>query len=223
MSMSKENKVLDPAFLLSAGLVRRVVDLQPGQVFFTQGDQADSVFSLQDGRAKLTVVSPEGKHATIALLGPGDYFGEESLALVSGLRLATAEGLSACKAIRIRREEMIRAMLEEPTLCYQILSFLVARGMRTQADLVDHIFNPSEKRLARTLLLMAESGKPGELKALIPPVTQEVLAEMVGTTRSRVSFFMNRFRSRGLIEYKHRIHVHKRRLMAVLLDRFAEI
>jgi CRP-like cAMP-binding protein len=222
--MSDKNKALDPAaFLSSMGLLRRVVELKPGQVFFTQGDPADSVFSLKEGRAKLAVVSPNGKQATIALLSSGDYFGEESLAILPGLRLATAAALNTCSAIEIKREEMIRAMHEEPALCYQILAFLVARGMRSQADLVDQIFNSSEKRLARTLLLMADSGKPNEPKTLIPPVTQETLAEMVGTTRSRVSFFMNRFRNLGLVEYKDRIQVHKPRLKAVLVDQLAEI
>jgi CRP-like cAMP-binding protein len=224
MSLSDKNQALGPAdFLLSVGLGRGVIELQPEQVFFTQGDPADSVFCLKEGRAKLTVVSPSGKQATITLLSPGDFFGEESLAAASGPRLATATAVNRCMAIEIKREEMIRAMHQEPAFCDRVLSFLVTRGMRTQADLVDQIFNSSEKRLARTLLLMAESAKPNESRTLIPPVTQETLAEMIGTTRSRVNFFMNRFRNLGLIEYKDRIQVHKPRLKAVLVDQFAGI
>jgi CRP-like cAMP-binding protein len=227
MSIRDLYKSFGPAVLLSsAGLVRRVVELHPGQVFFAQGDPADSIFSLSEGRAKLAVVSAKGKQATIALLSPGDIFGEESLAMAPETRLATATALNTCRAIEIKREQMIRAMHEDPALCYQILSVLVARGLRSQADLVDQIFNTSEKRLARTLLLMVESGtpvKPDETKTLIPPVTQETLAEMIGTTRSRVSYFMNRFRDLGLVEYKSRIYVHTPRLKAVLFDQLAEI
>jgi CRP-like cAMP-binding protein len=213
----------DPAtFLAHAGLGRRIVDLKPNQTFFTQGDPADSVFYLQSGRAKLTVVSMNGKEATITLLSSGDFVGEESLAAVPGLRLATASALNACTALKIGRDEMIRVMHEEHALSDLFLSFLLGRSMRTQADLVDQLFNSSEKRLARILLLMAEFGKPGEQKTFIPPITQETLAEMIGTTRSRVSFFMNRFRKLGFIDYNGRIQVHKSLLNVVLLDQLPE-
>ena len=222
--MSDMNKSLGLAAVLSSeNLVGRVVNLQPEQAFFTQGDPADSVFVLKEGRAKLAAVSPRGKQAVITILSPGDFFGEESLALAPGVRLATASALNTCTAIKIMRDEMMRAVHEEPALCNQILSGLVTRGLSTQADLVDQIFNSSEKRLARTLLLMADSPKPDDPQALIPPITQETLAEMIGTTRSRVSYFMNRFRNRGLIQYKNRIRVHKPRLKAILVDQFAEI
>jgi len=211
------------AFLSSVGLGQRLVEVEAEQSFFTQGSAADSVFCLQRGRVKLTVVSEKGKQATIMLLSAGDFFGEESLATASGVRVATVTAVNTCIALEIKREEMIRVMHQEHDFCEEFLSYLLVRNMRTQADLVDQIFNSSEKRLARTLLLMADFGKPEEAQTLIPPVTQETLAEMIGTTRSRVSYFMNRFRSLGLIEYKDRIQVHKSRLKAVLLDQFAEI
>src|SRR5579864_8176056 len=173
------------AFLASAGLGRRIVRLAPRQTFFSQGDPADSVFYLQEGRAKVTVVSQAGKEATITLLSEGDFVGEESLAGVSGLRLATAIAMTACTALKITRDEMIRVMHEEHDFSDLFLKFLVARSMRIQADLVDQLFNSSEKRLARILLLMAEFGKPGEPAPLIPKISQETLAEMIGTTRSR--------------------------------------
>jgi CRP-like cAMP-binding protein len=171
----------------------------------------------------LGVVSSKGKQATITLLSSGDFFGEESLGTATVLRVATATAVNSCTALRIKREEMIRIMHEEHEFSDQFLSYLLARSLRTQADLVDQIFNSCEKRLARTLLLMAEIGKADESRTLIPPVTQETLAEMVGTTRSRVSFFMNRFRNLGFITYKDRIQVHKPRLRAALMDQFAGI
>jgi CRP/FNR family cyclic AMP-dependent transcriptional regulator len=224
MMNAKDYKQFDSvAFLSSVGLGRRIVEVEPGQSLFVQGDPADSVFCLQRGRAKLTVVSGKGKQATITLLFPGDFFGEESLGVAPARRVATATAVNRCSALTIKREEMIRVMHEEHEFSDQFLSYLLARNLRTQADLVDQIFNSSEKRLARTLLLMAEFGKPEEPQALIPPITQETLAEMIGTTRSRVSFFMNRFRDLGLITYKDRIQVHKLRLRAALRDQFAEI
>ncbi len=218
MNESKIPKFDVNTFLASAGLGRHVVQLKKGDVFFSQGDLADSVFYLQKGRAKLTVVSSAGKEATIALLNDGDFLGEESLASVGGLRMATSTALTACKGLKIDRGEMVRVMHEEHELSNHFLKFLLARSMRTQADLIDQLFNSSEKRLARILLLMAEFGKPGEPEALIPPITQETLAEMIGTTRSRVSFFMNRFRKLGFIEYNGRIRVHKSLLNIVLHD-----
>jgi CRP-like cAMP-binding protein len=221
--VEKSNTTFDPAaFLARAGLGRRIIDLKRGQAFFTQGDPADSVFYLKSGRAKLTVVSHTGKEATITLLSPGEFVGEETLATVPGLRLATATAITACTALMIGRDAMIRVMHEEHTFSDLFLSFLLERSMRTQADLVDQLFNSSEKRLARILLLMAEFGKPGERDSFIPPITQETLAEMVGTTRSRVSFFMNRFRKLGLIDYDGRIQVHRSLLNVVLLDEFPE-
>src|SRR5476651_1779764 len=189
------------AFLASAGLGRRIIQLAPQDTFFSQGNRADSVFYLRKGRAKVTVVSPAGKEATITLLSAGDFVGEESLAAIAGLRLATATAITACTALRISREEMIRVMYEEHSFSDLFLKVILERSMRIQADLVDQLFNSSEKRLARILLLMAEYGKPGEPEQYIPKISQKTLAEMVGTTRSRVSFFMNRFRKLGFIDY----------------------
>jgi CRP-like cAMP-binding protein len=207
-----------PAFLAEAGLGRRIIQLKPKQAFFSQGGPADSIFYLQSGRAKLTVFSEKGKEATITLFAVGDFVGEESLATVGGLRLATATAITACTALKIEREEMVRVMHEEQSFSDLFVKFLLARSMRTQADLVDQLFNSSEKRLARILLLLAEFGKPGEPESLIPEITQETLAEMIGTTRSRVSFFMNRFRKLGFIEYNGRIQVHKSLLNVILHD-----
>ena len=209
-------------FLANAGLGRTIVELKPNQTFFCQGDTADSVFYLQKGRARVTVVSQNGKEATITLLSACDFVGEESLAAIMGLRMATATAVNTCTALKIGRNEMTRVMHDEPAFADIFLKFLLARSMRTQADLVDQLFNSSEKRLARILLLMAEFGKPGEPETFIPPITQETLADMIGTTRSRVSFFMNRFRKLGFISYDGRIQVHKSLLNVVLLDQLPE-
>jgi CRP-like cAMP-binding protein len=210
------------AFLATAGVGRRITQLKPRQAFFSQGSSADSIFYLQTGRAKLTVVSHEGKEATIALIAAGEFVGEESMASVGALHLATASAITACTALRIERGEMIRVMHQERSLSEMYLKFLLVRSMRTQADLVDQLFNSSERRLARILLLLAEFGEPGKSEHLIPPISQETLAEMIGTTRSRVSFFMNRFRKLGLIEYNGRIRVHKSLINVVLHDQFTE-
>ena len=209
-------------FLANAGLGRRIVRLRAKQSFFLQGNLADCVFYLQSGRAKLTVVSKTGKEATITLLTAGEFIGEESIAGVAGQRMATATAITGCVALKIERLEMIRILHEEHAFSDLFLKFLLQRSMRTQADLVDQLFNSSEKRLARILLLMAEFGKPGEPETLIPAITQETLAEMIGTTRSRVSFFMNRFRKLGFIEYKGRIRVHKSLLNVILHDKLPE-
>jgi len=206
------------AFLASAGLGRKIVQLAPKEAFYTQGDAAEAVFYLQRGRAKITVVSKAGKEATISLVIPGEFVGEGALVVGAGLRLSTATAITACTALKIGREEMIRVMHEEHEFSDMFLKFLLERSMRIQADLVDQLFNSSEKRLARILLLMAEFGKPGEPMQYIPKISQETLAEMIGTTRSRVSFFMNRFRKLGLIEYNGRIKVHKSLLNVILHD-----
>jgi CRP/FNR family cyclic AMP-dependent transcriptional regulator len=210
------------AFLATGGVGRRIIQLKPKQAFFSQGSSADSIFYLQTGRAKLTVVSQDGKEATIALLAAGEFIGYESLANVGGLHMATASAIGSCTALRIEREEMIRLMHKEHAFSEMYLKFLLTRSMRAQADLVAQLFDSSEKRLARILLLMAEFGKPGEPEQYIPKISQETLAEMVGTTRSRVSFFMNRFRRLGLIEYNGRIRIHKSLLNVVLHDQFPE-
>lgn len=209
-------------FLANAGIGRTIVELKAKQTFFCQGDPADSVFYLQKGRVKITVVSQNAKQATITLLSSTDFVGEESLATILGLRLATATAINACTALRIDRSEMIRVMHHEPAFADIFLKFLLSRSMQTQADLVDQLFNSSEKRLARILLIMAEFGNPGEPETFIPPVTQETLADMIGTTRARVSFFMNRFRKLGFISYDGRIQVHRALLNVVLLDQLPD-
>ena len=223
--MTKDRRAASPdvkAFLAGAGLGKTVIQVRAGQPLFSQGDIADSVFYLQKGRAKLTVVSTNGKEATITLLNVGDFVGEESLAGAGGLRMSTATAIGPCTVLRIERSEVIRVMHDGHAFADVFFAFLLARSMRIQADLIDQLFNSSEKRLARLLLLMAEFGKPGEPEMLIPKITQESLAEMIGTTRSRVSFFMNRFRKLGFIEYNGRIRVHKSLLNVVLHDKLPE-
>jgi CRP-like cAMP-binding protein len=222
MATAKGIQFTTAAYLATAGPGRTIVRLKPRQVCFAQGDLADSVFYIQTGRAKLTVVSHKGKEATVTLLGPGEFFGEESMAGVGERRTASASSISACTMLRIARDQMLRALHEEHALSDFFLQFIVMRGMRTQADLIDQLFNSSERRLARTLLLMAEFGKPDHPESLIPPVSQETLAEIIGTTRSRVSFFMNRFRKLGYIDYNGRIRVNKSLLNVVLHDQLPE-
>ncbi len=218
MARPEELEFDTAAFLMSAGLGRRIVELAPDQSFFSQGDPADSIFYLQKGRGKVTVVSHAGKEATITILSAGDFVGESALAAVPGLRLSTATAISACTALKITRDEMVRVMHEQHEFSDLFMKFLLDRCMRIQADLVDQLFNSSEKRLARILLLMAEFGQPGGSDMLLPKISQETLAEMIGTTRSRVSFFMNRFRKLGFIDYTDRIRVHKSLLNVVLHD-----
>jgi CRP/FNR family cyclic AMP-dependent transcriptional regulator len=213
----------DPGnYLVAAGVARKTVHAKAEHIFFAQGGPANSIFYLESGRAKLIVVSKRGKEATVSLLGAGDFVGEESLAGVAGLRTATAVAITACVALKLDREDMVRLLHEHHEFSDLFLNFVLTRAVRTQEDLIDQLFNNSEKRLARTLLLMAEFGKPGEPETLIPPITQEALADLIGTTRSRVSFFMNRFRKLGFIEYNGRIHVHKSLLNVVLHDKLPE-
>jgi len=210
------------SFLAAEGPGRSIQRNTAKQPFFSQGGPADSVFYLQSGRAKLTVVSKGGKEATVTMLAAGDFFGEESMAESGALRTTSASAVSLCSALKIERSQMLRVLHEEHVFSDFFMKFIVTRGIRTQADLVDQLFNSSERRLARTLLLMAEFGGPGEPEPLLPVVTQETLAEMIGTTRSRVSFFMNRFRKLGYIEYNGRIRVHTSLLNMVLHDSLPE-
>jgi len=205
-------------FLSTEGPGRSILRHPPRNVIFRQGDPADAVFYLQNGRAKLTVISKKGKEATVTLLATGEFFGEEAMAPVDGVRTATALAVSTCMVLRIERQSMIQVLQEEHAFSGLFMQFILNKGIRTQADLVDQLFNSSERRLARTLLLMADFGKDGEPEPLIPHITQETLAEMIGTTRSRVSFFMNRFRKLGYIEYNGRIRVYKSLLNMVLQD-----
>ena len=222
MAEQKQDDFDATAFLNKAGPGRRIVQLKPKEAFFSQGNRADSIFYIHKGRAKLTVVSMNGKEATITILAGGDFAGEESLAAIGGVHMATATAITSCTALKIERQEMVRVMHEEHSLSDLFLKFLLGRSLRSQADLIDQLFNSSEKRLARTLLLMAKFGKPGEPEPLLPQITQETLAEMIGTTRSRVSFFMNSFRKMGFIEYNGRIRVHKSLLNVVLHDQLPQ-
>ena len=223
MKSDSTDPIFDLAtFLASAGLGRKIIELKEKETFFTQGDHTDSIFYLQKGRARLTVVSKSGKEATLTLLSAGDFVGEGALVAVPGLRLSMATAINSCSALKIARDEMVRAFHAEPSFADIFMKFLLARSMRTQADLVDQLFNSGEKRLARILLLMAEFGKPGEPETFIPPVAQETLAEMIGITRSRVSFFMNRFRKLGFISYNGRIQVQKSLRNVVLLDQLPD-
>ena len=210
------------AFLVAKVPGRRSSNYTAKQIFFSQRGRADAVFYLQTGRAKLTVLSKGGKEATVTLLAPGDFFGEESMAGAGTLRTVTASAITACTVLKIATAEILRVLEAEHKFSTFFVKFIVIRGMRTQADLIDLLFNSSEKRLARTLLLMAEYGEPGAPETLIPPVTQTTLAEMIGTTRARVSFFMNRFRKLGYIDYNGDIRVHKSLLNAVLHDKLPE-
>jgi CRP-like cAMP-binding protein len=222
MAAITKNHFDTAVFLATEGPGRSVLHNTTKQAFFSQGDPADSVFYLQSGRAKLTVISKRGKEATVTMLAAGDFFGEESMAAAGELRTSSAMAVSTCVALKIDRTRMLRVLHEEHAFSDFFMRFILTRGIRTQADLVDQLFNSSERRLARTLLLMAEYGGSGEPATLIPPVTQETLAEMIGTTRSRVSFFMNRFRKLGYIEYNGRIRVHVSLLNMVLHDELPE-
>ena len=210
------------AFLNQPGVGRRVLHLKPNTRLFSQGDQADAVFYIQKGRAKLTVVSESGKQATITLLCAGDFVGEEAVTAILSLHLAAATATTACIVVEIARTEMIRMLRTEPSFSLHFLNYVLSRGVRTQADLVDQLFNSTEKRLARTLLLMADFGEPGEPQMLIPKISQEALGNIIGATRSKVSFFMNRFRKLGLIEYNGRIMVRKALLHVLLHDGLAK-
>jgi CRP-like cAMP-binding protein len=206
------------AYLAMPGAGRKIVQREKGEAFFSQGDPADCVFYLQKGRVKISVVSSAGKEATIRLTSPGDFFGEKAMAAEPGFRVTAATALSSCTAMRIARPEFLRVMREEQSFAYLFSSFLLACSMKAQADLVDQLFNRAEKRLARVLLLMAEHSQPAEDKTLIPEVSQETLANMIGSTRPRVNAFMNRFRKLGFIEYDSRIRVHKSLLNVFLRD-----
>jgi CRP-like cAMP-binding protein len=218
-----QDVTFDPIrYLGRSGVGRKLATFKAKSAFYSQGSPADSVFYIHSGRAKLTVVSKRGKEATVTLLGAGDFVGEESLSGAAQVRIASARAITTCVVLRIDNREMLRILHYEKSFSNFFMRFLVVRGVRTQADLIDQLFNSSERRLARILLLMADYGKPGEPIVLIPPVSQETLAEMIGTTRSRVSFFMNRFRKLGYVEYKRRIRVNKSLLNVVLKDQLPE-
>jgi CRP/FNR family cyclic AMP-dependent transcriptional regulator len=208
----------DPnTFLAKVGEGRSLGDYRKNQVVFAQGDKADAVFFLQKGKVKLTVVSTQGKEAVVAILGEGEFFGEGCL-VAQPLRMATATTLTPCSILRVEKPAMVRVLHTEPTFSERFISHLLARNIRIEEDLVDQLFNSAEKRLARVLLLLANFGKEGKPEAVIPKISQETLADMIGTTRSRVSFFMNKFRKLGFIYYNDGLEVHSSLLNIVLHD-----
>jgi CRP/FNR family cyclic AMP-dependent transcriptional regulator len=188
-------------FPLSRGIRRRIVTAQKGEYIFSQGEDANAAFYLQEGEVKMTVLSRGGREATIGLLSANDFIGEECVMEIQPRRMASAVAFTSCTLVRIERAEMIRALHEGAIFAAVFVSFLLAQTARMQDSLLDQIFNCSEKRLARVLLQMARSGEGGPREAIVPKVSQEMLAKMVGTTRSRVSYFMNRFRRLGYIDY----------------------
>ena len=217
-SKPKEESRFDPKiFLAKVGEGRTIAEYTNGQMVFSQGDEADAVFYIQRGKVKLTVVSNAGKEAVIAILGPGDFLGEGCLA-GRPVCLATATAMSDCSIVRLAKPATIRVLHEEPAFSEMFVSYLLSRKMRIEEDLVDQLFNSSEKRLARVLLLLANFGKEGKPEPVITKISQETLAEMIGTTRSRVSFFMNKFRKMGFIEYNGELHIHSSLLNIVLHD-----
>jgi CRP/FNR family transcriptional regulator, cyclic AMP receptor protein len=218
MVTKHKNVSFDPdVFLATVNHGRCISEYQTGQVIFSQGDAADSVFYIVRGKIKIAVTSEHGKEAVVALIGERDFFGEGCL-IAQPLRLATATSMTDARVMRVEKAEMIRVLHAEPAFAEVFTAHLLTRNSRVEADLVDHLFNSSEKRLARTLLLLANFGKEGRPEPITTKITQKMLAEMVGTTQPRVSFFMNRFRKLGLIDYNGDIKVHSSLLNVVLHD-----
>ena len=213
----KAIKLFDPKeFLANAGLGRTVHRYKPRQAIFSQGETADAVYYIQEGRVRLSVLSKQGKEATIALLGPGDFLGEGCIASDQPVCMASATATAECCILKIEKNAMLRTLHQEHQFSDLFVAYMVQRHNHTQADLVDQLFNSSEKRLARALLLLAHFGKQNSPEEVTPGVSQETLAEMVGTTRSRVNFFMNKFRKLGFIEYNGGLRVHSSLLSVVL-------
>ena len=214
--MKKRN--FDPRkFLTSIGEGRRIVTFAKKQSIYAQGATCDAVFYVQKGKVRLTVVSKNGKEATIGILNPGDFFGEGGLA-GQPLRMGSAIALTDCELMRIDKQAMMLALHREHTMSDMFVGYLLGRNIRYEADLVDQLFNSSEKRLARILLLLARFGKEGVPEIVVPKISQQTLAEMVGTTRSRVSFFMNKFRKLGFLDYNGELEIHSSLLNVVLHD-----
>jgi CRP/FNR family cyclic AMP-dependent transcriptional regulator len=217
---AKHRSYFDPRkFLATMGAGRTAVGFSKNQTILSQGEAADAVFYIQEGKVRLTVVSDAGKEATIGVLSNGDFFGEGCLA-GQPLRMASATAMTDCDLLRINKKTMMEALHREHALSDMFVAYLLGRNIRYEEDLVDQLFNSSEKRLARILLLLAHFGKEGVPQTVIPKISQETLAEMVGTTRSRVSFFMNRFRKMGFVDYDggSGLQVHSSLLNIVLHD-----
>ena len=219
MMPAKNHREFNPKeFLATIGEGRKVMSFPKKQTIFAQGDVADEVFYIQEGKVRLTVVSKVGKEATLGILSQGDFFGEGVLA-GQHLRMGSASAMTDCELLRIDKKAMMLALHREHTFSDLFVAYLLARNIRYEEDLVDQLFNSSEKRLARLLLLLAHFGKEGAPETIIPKISQETLAEMIGTTRSRVSFFMNRFRELGFLDYgEGGLQVHSSLLNVVLHD-----
>jgi CRP/FNR family transcriptional regulator, cyclic AMP receptor protein len=215
----KQNPQFDPkVFLAKVGAGRSIGKYRKDQIVFAQGDPADAVFYIQSGRAKVTVVSEQGKEAVVAILGPGNFFGEGCLA-AQPRRMATVSAMTEGLFMRLEKASIVRVIHDEPAFSEMFISHLLARTIRIEEDLIDQLFNSSEKRLARMLLLLANFGKEGRPEPVIANVSQETLADMIGTTRSRVSFFMNKFRKLGFIHYGSAgLEVHSSLLNVILHD-----
>jgi CRP/FNR family cyclic AMP-dependent transcriptional regulator len=214
----KQKPPFDPKiFLAKVGDGKTIADYRKNQKMFVQGDSADAIFYIQEGKVKLTVLSNQGKEAVIGILGAGDFFGEGCL---SGrpLRMSAATAMTDCTVVRLDKRRTIRVLHDEPAFAELFLSYVLSRNMRLEEDLVDQLFNSSEKRLARVLLLLANFGKEGKPEPIIAKISQETLAEIIGTTRARVSSFMNKFRKLGFIEYNGELHVHTSLLNVILHD-----
>lgn len=205
------------AFLAAVGDGRTIQRYAKGSVIFAQGDSASSVFYIQRGKVKLSIVSPRGKEAVIAILTAGAFFGEGCIA-GQPVRMASAAAIVDCSLVQVQKSVMVRILHDEPEFTELFISHLLTRNIRIEEDLIDQLFNSSEKRLARILLLLANFGKDGRPEEVIPNISQETLAEMIGTTRSRVSFFLNRFRKLGFIEYNGGMHIHTSLLNVILYD-----
>jgi CRP/FNR family transcriptional regulator, cyclic AMP receptor protein len=219
MTPKSETKMFDPKdFLAKVGEGKTVIEFHRNQTVFSQGDVADTVFYIQNGKVKLTVISEQGKEAVVAILEPGQFFGEGCM---NGhpKRIATTTAMEDCLITVITKAAMIIALHDEPAFSELFMAYLLTRNSRIEEDLIDQLFNSSEKRLARLLLLLANFGKEGSPQPISPNVSQETLAEMIGTTRSRVSYFMNKFRKLGLISYNGNIEVHRSLMDAVLREK----
>jgi CRP/FNR family transcriptional regulator, cyclic AMP receptor protein len=213
---SKRKSTFDPqVYLESVGASRKVAEFRKRQALFSQGEAADTVMYIQKGSVKLTVVNENGKEAVVAIFGSGDFFGEGGLAGQS-VRMATATAIVPTTVLVIGKDEMIRALHAEPSLSDRFITYMLSRNIRVEADLIDQLFNSTEKRLARTLLLLARYGKRDEPERVLQKISQETLAEMIGTTRSRVNLFMNKFRKLGFIEYNGEIKINNSLLTVVL-------
>src|SRR5450432_3554368 len=219
--MAKKTKKTEPFdvhhYLSNAGVSRRIASFKKGQVIFSQDDPCDNVLYIQSGNAKLTILNPQGKEAVLAILGPGDFVGEGCI-IGNPVRMATATAIAPLSATIIEKKEIMRVLHEHGEFAQRFITYMLERNIKIEADLVDQLFNSSEKRLARALLILARYGKASEPETIVAKISQETLAELVGTTRSRVNFFMNKFRKLGFIHYNGGLQVHSSLLNVVLHD-----